>query len=561
MLLAAATWLTIRAVQVHGNLQRAQAMVSVIEPSLEELGAAKRQLDAAGVETSAARSRTQDPLWRAGERLPWVGDDLAAVRLTATSVDIATREVAGPLVQAATALDPDSLAGADGSIDVAPISAVSPTLDAAEEQVEIARATMGSVEVDGLLPPVADAVDQVVDQVETLASVTSRLARAGRLVPPMLGATEPRRYFLAFQNPAEARGTGGLIGIFGVLEVEQGRVELVTVGSNDDLPALPEPPVDLGPEYAQLYGDLPADLRNANLSPHFPFAAQELLGQWRQRSGEQLDGVVAVDPVVLGALLDTSGPVELSSGETVAGDALVDLTLREVYERFDGDDAGRRAFLGELVRETFEQITGDLDPLALAEVLAGPDQRRLLIYSGRESEQRDLEMTPFGGALPPADGRARGVVVNNAGANKLDYYLERAVVYEIGCTVGGRTSSMLRVIVRNTAPAQGLPEYVYSQLEALAAQPSTNRLIVSTFVPGPSGLDSVTMGDGPPLAFNSGTQLGYDVRSVTVDVPAGEEVELVWRLDEPAVTGPVSLLEQPLVRTAEQDVVQRCPSG
>lgn len=558
--MAAGTWLALRAVQVQGNLERAQGHLSAIEPDFDGLGAAGPQLEAASAETSVARARTEDPLWRAMEWVPFVGDDLAAVRLTATSVDVATRDVAVPVLEAAQTIDLNSLQRDDGSIDIAPIGEVSPVLDEAEEQAEVAHATIEAVAVDGLLAPVATAVDLVSDQMDGLVSTTASLARAGRLVPPMLGATEPRRYFLAFQNPAESRGTGGLIGSFAIVDVHQGRLSLGQVGSDSDLPPIPAPAADLGTEYQQLYGDLPTDVRNVNLSPHFPYTGQHLVARWEEMTGERLDGVLAVDPVVLGRLLESSGPIELASGETVNGDDLVDLTLRDVYARFDENSRARQAFLAELVAAAFVHIIADVDPLDIVEVLREIDGR-MLLFSSHQDEQRELEQTRYSGALPPADGTTRHVVVNNGGASKLDYYLQRKVVYEVGCTEQGRTASTLRVTLRNTAPAEGLPEYVYSQLRALEAQPSTSRLIVSTFVPGPSGLDSVTVDDGAPLRFSSGTQLGYDVRTVTVDVPAGEAVEVLWRLDEPAVPEAPVLLDQPLVTSAEQSIIHGCPGG
>jgi hypothetical protein len=166
----------------------------------------------------------------------------------------------------------------------------------------------------------------------------------------------------------------------------------------------------------------------------------------------------------------------------------------------------------------------------------------------------------LGGALPPADGTVRAVVVNNAGANKLDYYLDRDVVYEVGCAAGGRTTSTLRVRLHNTAPESGLPTYVDShRLPGLEATPSTHRVIVSAFVPGSAGAGLTV--DGGTAGFTAGHELGYDVFSATVDVPAGRTVEMVWSLDEPAVPAEVTLLEQPLVRPATQSVERVCASS
>ena len=43
-----------------------------------------------------------------------------------------------------------------------------------------------------------------------MAPTVENAATGARLLPAMLGENGPRRYFMVFQNPAEARGTGGM---------------------------------------------------------------------------------------------------------------------------------------------------------------------------------------------------------------------------------------------------------------------------------------------------------------------------------------------------------------
>jgi hypothetical protein len=68
-----------------------------------------------------------------------------------------------------------------------------------------------------------------------LDASASQARTAAELIPAMLGADRPRRYFMAFQNSAEARGAGGLLGAYGVLEADRGRLRVLRLGSNTDL--------------------------------------------------------------------------------------------------------------------------------------------------------------------------------------------------------------------------------------------------------------------------------------------------------------------------------------
>jgi hypothetical protein len=51
----------------------------------------------------------------------------------------------------------------------------------------------------------------------------------------MLGQNGPKRYFLAFQNNAEARGTGGLPGAFAIIEANHGKLAITSMQSDTTL--------------------------------------------------------------------------------------------------------------------------------------------------------------------------------------------------------------------------------------------------------------------------------------------------------------------------------------
>ena len=144
---------------------------------------------------------------------------------------------------------------------------------------------------------------------------TQSAVRGATLIPPMIGADGQRNYFLALQSNNEARGTGGFFGSFGVITADDGRVGVRQLAprrrssTDQQYDALP---LDFGPDYYALYGDDPATWAGANMSPHYPYAAQLWLKMWEDRTGERLDGVVTTDPVTLSYLLEATGPVTLA---------------------------------------------------------------------------------------------------------------------------------------------------------------------------------------------------------------------------------------------------------
>lgn len=557
VLLAAGGWLAWQVTRTAEHLDRAHERLTGLrlDRGLDE---ATANLRAATADTSGARAWSSGPLWRAGEHLPWLGDDLRAVRVVAASADRLVDDVASPLLNAAAGAP--TVRGGTGGAHLKVLRDSAPTLRAAANAADAVHADVTALDTTGLLPAVAEAVSVLGTQAEELASTTELGADTAGALPGLLGVDGPRQYFLAFQNPAEARGTGGLVGVFGVLRVDDGRMELLEAAANDELPPLPRPPVDLGAEYTARYGHLASDSRNANLSPHFPYAARLLLGHYRAHSGKTLDGVVAVDPFALARLLEASGPVRVGDEGVVTADDVVPLTLSEAYQRFpDSDD--RTEYLLELVRATFAQLTAPSTPDGdlLRALGAAAEDRRLLVYSDHRPEQAALERLNVAGALPPPDTGLRAVIVNSANGSKLDYYLDRDVRYRLDCPRDGRRVTRLRVSLTNGAPNQ-LPPYVLSHLPDLAAEPATQRLQVSLYLPGGTGVHRLAV-NGRPAGFAVSSELGYDVLTTSVDVRSAARAELVWDLDEPDLGVPATLLEQPLVRPATQTVHDGCGGG
>ena len=96
--IAGALWIGVRAVQAQAHLQEAQRVAADL-PALvaSDPSAAASVAESLSTETSAARDLTSDPAWRAAETLPWVGPQLSAVSVLASSIDDVVTDALGPV--------------------------------------------------------------------------------------------------------------------------------------------------------------------------------------------------------------------------------------------------------------------------------------------------------------------------------------------------------------------------------------------------------------------------------------------------------------------------------
>ena len=224
------------------------------------------------------------------------------------------------------ALSPDRLY-ADGRVDVQLLRDQEPQLSKISADASRLDADARAISDPKYLSLLGDARSELQGQASDIAKLLENTALAARLAPSMMGADGPRTYFMGFQTNAEARGTGGLLGGFGILRFDNGTPSVDTLGAYTELDK-PFAPIDLGPEYTEQYGftNPTTDYRNSNLSSHFPYTAQIWKSLWAQQTGTNVDGVIAIDPVALSYVLDAVGPVKMPDDEVITKDNVVELT-------------------------------------------------------------------------------------------------------------------------------------------------------------------------------------------------------------------------------------------
>ncbi|MEU9009422.1 DUF4012 domain-containing protein [Streptomyces sp. NPDC048479] len=509
----------------------------------------RARTEAAGRSAAAHAARahrlTSGPAWSLAAHLPGLGGPLATVRGTAKAVDRLTGEVLPAVVSAAGNITNGAEAGG-GHLNLAELRSAAPALEQASRQVAATRTEARRLPRHTWLPAVDRVRDQLLSQLDRMAPAVENAATGARLLPQMLGADGPRRYLVMFQNPAEARGTGGMPGAFAMLTADRGALKLTHFGSDAEMVGA-HPEVDLGAEFATMYGrgDAVNTWANSNMSPHFPYAARIWSATWLYQSGERVDGVLALDPGALARLLAASGQARTTDGTVVSADNVVDISERTNYMTYP-DPLKRKAFLLDVARAAAGRLmTAAEDPQLRPSLLLGLYELlgngQVTAWSAHAKEQQELESRPVGGSLPQRPEPYAGLVVNNAAGTKLDYYLDRTLDWYPGrCTADGREVTV-KAVFSNGAPSAGLPTYVTDRLDKppYPTHQGDNRLLVSYFATGRAQLVKAAL-DGRRAFLTPGVERGHPVYTFDVEVPAGSSRTLTLHLLEPPTDhGPV----------------------
>jgi hypothetical protein len=463
------------------------------------------------------------------------------------------------------------LAPSGGTFPIDRYPAVAGALSRAAVQ---SRAGVASIEASAsswVLGPVARGRQEALAQVRDLPALFSRASTIVGRLPGFLGADGPRRYFIAAQSPAEMRGTGGFLGAFAVLTVDDGRFSFSPFQSVADLPDFaPDAILAPSPSYARNYDRFGGAgyWRNINMTPDFPSAAVAVERSYLKATGVRLDGVIGADPAMLADLLKVTGPVrDPDLGRTLTSSNVVPYLTNTAYVRF-GDSDLRKPMLGEAASRIFDHFIRTPDPSltllrALGSAVSGG---HLLLYSDDPAIQRVLVQGGAAGALAPTSGDLLGFVQNNAAGNKVDYYERRDVGYRVRLLPGGAASGEAHVVLSNTAPSSG-PSYVIGPYDpSFRAGESVSW--VGLYCGRGCTVGRVTR-DGRAEPQQTGEELGHPFSLDYISIPSRETATLdypvhtegAWQGSASAGTYRLTVLGQPTVHPATVRVEITAPPG
>ena len=548
-------WIAVTAFSAKSQLQQVRDSAQQVKEALVkgDANAATGWADKAVAQSQSAQRSTHSAVWNVVAAVPLIGGPIKSAQQMSDVVAGLASEVLRPAAKAGVGLTPSRLYS-NGRIDVQLLRQQEADLRSLADNADRINAQAESIPSASLIPPIQNARAQLQEQTASTAGLLRDSALAAQIAPAMMGADGPRAYLMAFQTNAEARGTGGLLGGFGVLRFDNGKPRVDTLAPNTEL-ASASAKVDFGPEYDDQYGfNNPfTDFRNSNFSSHFPYAAQIWKSMWERQAGQIVDGVIGIDPVALSYILEAEGPVKLADGQAVTADNVVELTESTAYLKFPTDQAARKKYLQDIANEVVKKTTGQIQsPGKLLQALGrAAGERRISIWSANPTEQKVLGQTPLAHEIPNDPAPYAEVIINNLGGNKMDYYLKREIEYAADGCAGDMRNSTITVRLTNTASGDKLPEYVGGTMGLnpdipIKVPPGTMVTSVRVLATQGAKLTAVTS-DGEKIGAVVHTERGHPTYEVQVAIPPGQSGELSFQLSEPTAPGDARVPVQPLI--------------
>ena len=535
---ALGAWIAVRALQAKAELEAAQGLFGQLQQqamSFDAVGA-DATLQRITVRTDKAVELTSDPVWRAGEMVPFAGANLRAFRQIAALTSDVVDNVATPLIGAVDGLDPATLTPPSAEIDLSTLLTAAPAIAAAADGVAVALDDAEKIDTSGAIEQLSAARTRIVDVLRSVSPLLSTLDSMVPLMPSVLGADAPRTYVVMFQNPAESRALGGAALSFAVLSMDAGRIELQSTVSaaSKNFRGYAEPVVAAPDGIPDLFaGTYATSIANSTVRPSFTAAAEITSEMWFRQFGYRVDGVVSIDPVALSYILGATDPITLSTGDVLTGDTLVPLLLNGVYQRYDSPDieannTAQDAVYAEAVTATFARLSsGVFDPRLMVDaIVKGWNEHRLLYWSADADEQARLVSFGLSGELPVSDATTErvGVYFQDNVGSKMNYYLQQTVhLARSTCRADGRENYRVTVDLRNgidPAAASSLASSIVGTWKHEGVARGDQRMVVMLYAPPGSTIVSRSV-NGAAVPMDALHDTTYPVSKIVVTIPAG----------------------------------------
>jgi hypothetical protein len=301
---------------------------------------------------------------------------------------------------------------------------------------------------------------------DLLANTANRLVNGGgvmRTAADLLGASGPRRIFIALLNNAEMRDQGMVLS-YAVAETSDGGFHLTRSGSVLDIP-VPRAVTDVKvPEgTTQVFGGLaPTSLwQSINATADTALSGALARSMYREATGETVDGVVALDVPALAALLSVTGPVDVVGiPEPIDADNVAEILLDDLYkvdagQSFHDARSDRLEQLAATTAAVVDKIrSSSVNATAVVKALGNAARGgHTWVSAANPDDQRDLER----GGLSGAPGRVHPertlhLSVQNGTATKLDYFVDPEVDVDVAITQDGTALLNTTVKLKNKAP-------------------------------------------------------------------------------------------------------------
>lgn len=410
-----------------------------------------------------------------------------------------------------------------------------------------------SIENETLRNKLNDIVNPIIESKEGIMKLKTISPVMGTLV----GDMTPQKYLLILQDTTETRGSGGVIELYGILNISNGSVEIIKVADSQEVDnqiLLNDISINPPKIIEDLFRTDKLLFSDASWDPDFPTSAWQIKDLYEMGTTEEVNGVISINQNFLKSLVLQYGEVELTNfSETVSSD-----NFDSLIEKYSAETRTVYiTFLKELTLKTLNKaISSQSGNELIKSIYNSLNSKDILIYHEDNQLQSSLMQNNWGGSILGNYDDYIYVVDSNISQNKVNQNISRKISYEgINPNEG---KYVRRIIVTYTNNNESMP---------------INRYInhMRLYVPKDAGLNSAFMISNTEKKLitrniDVGSSGGKSIYSTEIIVDPQNQVSILFEFETPIKSyddGKIDLVvqKQPGRLNDELDIIYNYPLG
>ncbi|MFH0852653.1 MAG: DUF4012 domain-containing protein [bacterium] len=294
-----------------------------------------------------------------------------------------------------------------------------------------AKQGLEKIDISSLPSEMQSQLTLLSDKLPELTSAAASAVDWSDKLLKIIGNESAKKYLLIFQNNAEARATGGFIGTYGVLDLDQGQVKNLFIdgifnpdGQLREKIVPPRPIQKISTAWST---------HDANWFADFPTSAQKIMWFFEKTGGPTTDGVISLTPTVIERLLNVTGPIEMPEyGVTLNSGNFVEVTQYKVESDYDRELNQPKKILADFAPKFIDRISEEIKRNNF-EILKVVNQalaeKHILIYFNDSDLEEFVQGQGWGGEIKNSDKDYLSIVNTNINGYKTDRVVDENVKY------------------------------------------------------------------------------------------------------------------------------------
>lgn len=256
-----------------------------------------------------------------------------------------------------------------------------------------------------------------------------------------------------FQNQNEIRPTGGFIGSFGIIKLQNGEITEIKTSSIYDLDGqLRE---NIKPPWPILNVNYRWFLRDANWFSDFAISGKKIVEFFEKEGGETPDIVIGITPKSISDFLKITGPIKTQSGATIDSENFVELIQILGQENRSDSVNEPKKILGELFLLITQKLskTTFQDKLKILESINDNlIQKNFLFYSPNQQYQKIFKQLDWSGEVKQTEKDYLLITNANLGGTKTDLFIKQKIILNTFINSNSEIINKLTIERTNTLP-------------------------------------------------------------------------------------------------------------